>query len=395
MSYYYATPSVAGSEAGYVSAMATALANQGWTLVDNVASNNQVYAAPNLNGISGFTFYIQLKGNGGGSVAVNGMQDYDASAHTAISASAGVNFLAVAGNGYIRANPFSCFFYVHDGTYNKCLWFGLPRTIQQRGASDGITLTTATITAGASSVTVQDNVSAQLYVGQAIAIQNFAHNNSSANKSNRELVFVSSVSSGAITITGTFANNYDSGAKIGPPDLLIGVGGSTNAFPGYNGTVLQISEAWTDLAQIQTSNIFEIGGSWATGWAATSQHQNNVGLPPPVWPAFAATSQASWTGQQGVAHHLIFASIDSGGPATTGTKWTDGTDVYIQMGATVSSGSNPTPLLGPTGDSPNFGTMSRLSAIQFVPPNDTLYVQPPPVAPMVSEPTNGLNMGLN
>lgn len=399
MSFYYATPTFGASSASYITTIATALTNQGWTIVDNISSTHQIYRCPDVLGFSGIFFHIEFFFDGS-LLEVNSYQDWDSSSHTGTPSggSAGAGFLTTGGPGYVRANPYSCYFFVNDGAFNKNGLFGLQRSLQVVNYSDGLTLSTAGMLAGATSVTVQDNLVGRLFVGQKIAIMNFAHNSGSANWAHHETVTVTSVSAGSIGFSAT-ANAYDSGAKLGSPDLLLAMGGSGSTFNTFNGNYIQISSAWSSLNMDVGGTIISVGptGSFDGGTLTGLIKQSQVGFTVPTFMPIITNNQANQEGFFGLPSHLLFATpYYSGGIPATGHQYTDGTNVFtLMLGGTGPGGNQPSLLIGPTGDTPNLSTMTHVLP-SFVAVSDTLYaVPPPPAPPSTGFTTNTFDQGFN
>ena len=394
MANYYATATWSATEADYVSRIETALLACGWTVYDNINSTHQVMRSPGTNGATNVFTILEIYGNGGGSVAVNACFDWDPSAHVGILKSAGGGFITVGGTGYIYANALGAFICVIDGTYDKMAFVGQPRANVVPNVNDGICATTAGITAGDTGVAVDTDLTGHLYVGQVVAIQNFAHNNSSSNKTNRELVTITAIAAGTLSFTAT-ANAYDSGARIASPDLLYPMGAVPGQYNTFSGNYLPCSLQAIGLDQAYASITNSIGPGFQLDGGANADllAWNVSGLPPVATLPILVQDQASNNSTISPVYGfiLVFQKIAAGVPGI-GTKYTDGVNVFVQPKAVPASG-NPVLLIGPTGDAPNFGTMTRILPT-MVPVSDSIYAVPP-VTPPTSAPTNGTNQGIN
>ena len=395
MSFYYATATWSATESDYVSRIKAALLAVGWTVYDNINSTHQVMRSPGTNGATNVFTILEIYGNGGGTVAVNACFDWDPSAHVGILKSAGSGFIVTSGTGYIYTNALGAFVCVIDGTFDKMAFVGQPRANVVPNVNDGICATTAGMSIGATSVAVDTNLTGHLYVGQVVAIQNFAHNNSSANKTNRELVTITAIAAGTLSFTAT-ANAYDSGARIASPDLLYPMGTAPGQYNSFSGNYLQCSIQAVGLNQVYGSVTNSIGPSFQldSGSDADLLAWNASGLPPVATLPILVQNQGSNNSTISPVYGFIFVfqKIAAGVPGI-GTKYTDGVNVFVQPKAVQASG-NPVLLIGPTGDTPNFGTMTRILPT-MVPVSDSIYANPPPPAPPSSAPTNTFNQGFN
>lgn len=96
----------------------------------------------------------------------------------------------------------------------------------------GVTRATGAITAGATVVNVDSDMTGKLAVGQKVHIMAYAHNSASANRHNMELATIQSIAAGSITFTVGLTKNYDAGAVIGTNPLpILATSESTNQYP--------------------------------------------------------------------------------------------------------------------------------------------------------------------
>ena len=406
MTSYYNSGSSAGTPLAVHDAVATGLLACGWTLAytsgtfSGGGTHYRVYQSPDTLGQTGIFYYLVFLLTGG-TMTLSSCQDFDTGAPAAIGSSAsssGVNYSGATGTFYVFANPQGAFYFCYDVAYlfKVAFWVGQPQSLQIPNLTDGLCLSTATITAGATSVAVDRDVSARLQVGQKVAIYNFAHDNSSANKSHKELLNITSLSAGSIGFTAC-ANNYDTGAKIGAPDLLwsVGGGGTGSSWQSFNGDFIQASaqafgiDTNTTNSPTVTSSIGNVSGS---GVNANLDRSNSLGMPPfcivPWLSQAAATDGASGGPQPG----FLLAYLNfSGGNPPDGTKYTDGTNVYILPRGGTGAGSNKPSWLMRTTDAVNLATQTLINP-PFIADHDGPYAIPTPTA---SAPTNTLNQGLN
>lgn len=395
MTVYYNQATWPATTTGYCANFETALLAAGWTIVDTISTSpyQKVFRCPDINGVTGVYFFLHIRDVGSIGIVVN--NDYDATTHTDIMSSGNVSGggLSVPGGpGYIYCNSLGMAFCVIDGLYNRFFWFGQPRTRQTYNQSDGLCLSTGTMAVGATSVTVSQNLVGRLYVGQKIAIQNFAHSSASANKNNSEIVTITAVTSTSLSFTAT-TKAYDNGAKMGPPDMLWPVGPALACtFGSYNGAgslscCMQTQGMEQGAANVQNTVGASAGVQFATGNLSAFQKASTLGLAPE---AFVPTISSTLGSDIGFANPLfgflmVGTNIAAGVPAA-GTKYTDGTNVYVQPNAANAGGGGANMLMGPTGDVVNLATQTRILPPQ-IPVSDTIYTFPPVVGPPASPPT--------
>ena len=395
---YYATATWAATFADYISRIETALLAVGWTVYDSISSTHAVYRPPNVNGATGVFFMLELVVSGG-VFTINACLDWDPVTHTPISRGQGTAIQDVGGTGYIYSNALGFFFVVIDGLYNHSGWAGQPRCRQVKNQTDGLCVSTAGMSIGATSVTVNANLTGRLYVGQVVAIQNFAHDSTSANKDNRELVTITSVSASTLSFSAT-TNAYDAGAKIGPPDMLWPLSITPAAFQSYNGRFMNWSTQATGLNQAgtvtstSTASIDIVNAS--TGIYAGMTAANAAGLPPETFVGGVGESEVSDFSSCLPVPGVLFSYLNfSGGNPASGTKFTDGTNVFVlPKGGSAVGGALPSILVGPTGDTPNFSTQNRILP-PLIAVSDSIYTYPSAFSTQDLLPSNGLNQGLN
>lgn len=391
---YYNTGSVAANSAAVIAFMEAGLTATGWTNVDN-PTTHRVWKSPDVNGAAGIYFFIDFFVNAG-TLQIDAYVDYDVTNHTGISGGTGGAVSAFGGTGYVYANKLGLVYAILDGIANPILFFGQPRCRQQPNATDGLCLSTAGMSASATTVAVDRDLSTRLFVGQVVAIQNFAHNSGSANKDNRELVTITGITSTHLSFSAT-ANAYDSGAKIGPPDMLWPLAGNPTGIRSFgSGTITMAKQIF---AQDQTSTstsanvgplVNQIAG---TGTQANASAMNAAGAA-----AEASNMLVSQPNSSNPAFTLgITGCIGvipnySGGAPADGAKFTDGVNVYAApKGGTDPGGGAMTWLIGPTGDSPDRSTQVPILPLPLG-HTDTIYMTAPPTG---SAPTNALNQGFN
>lgn len=393
--YYNHNGALASGYAAYIAFHAAALTACGWTLVDNNGNHN-VYRCPDINGAPGVYFFLDLYRNAGfGTVNINAYIDWDTSTHTGITGSTTNNGATPGGDAYIYANKLGLFSTVIDGVYNTTVFAGQPRCSQTPMQSDGLCLSTGAMTIGTTTVNVSANMTGRLRVGQKVAIQNFAHNSASANASHQELVKITAVGASSLSFTAT-TKAYDSGAKIGPPDMLWPLGSYPGAFQSLNGNNFQCSVQAIDISQTQPSPsaVVNLIGSGVVGQASLSTaallaNQNGLSAISMV-PMATQPVSTGYTAMQPI-YGVLFAYIYySGGVPATGAKFTDGTNVFVVAKGGTAPASTFFMLIGPTGDTPDTSTMGVLyTPIPAV--SDSIYAVPP----TASAPPNALNQGLN
>lgn len=389
MANYYASPTLAATAASHFGAIETALLAVGWTVLDTVSSTNKAYKSPVIaNGVY-FVFHMRDVGN----LGLATMVDYDTSTHTDILPSGNVGgggfYTYSAGTAYIYANPMG-FTIVNSGAAH--IFAGMARSRQIQGATDGLCLSTGTMAIGATTVNVNANLTGKLFVGQVVAIQNFAHNSASANASHTELVTITAVGASSLSFSAT-TKAYDSGAKIGPPDLLYLIGGSTNSVQAYNSSMYQLCTQAMDLGQnaITAQSTIDIfaGMQISTSTLATMNNAFTKGLAPAAFVPQTSSQGVADTSQSLPLYGFIFVSVSpSASVPPAGTKYTDGKNVFIQVVSTPPTGSGFLICVGPTGDAPNFSTMKRISSPDIA-VNDTYYS-----AAVGAAPVSAFNQGL-
>ncbi len=406
MTSYYNSGSSAGTPLAVHDAVATGLLACGWTLsftsgtFTGGGTHYRVYQSPDTLGETGIFYYLVFLLTGG-TMTLSSCQDFDSGAVAVIGSSAsssGINYSGATGTFYVFANPQGAFYFCYDVAYlfKVCFWVGQPQSLQIPGVTDGLCLTTAGISAAATSVAVDRDVSARLRVGQVVAIYNFAHSNASANKSHKELLTITSLSAGSIGFNAC-TNAYDTGAKIGAPDLLwsVGGGGTGATWQNFNGDFAQISsqafgiDTNTANSPTVTSCIGNISGS---GVNANLDRSNSLGMPAFCITPYLTQAAASDGSSGQPCPGWIFAYINfSGGNPADGTKFTDGTNVYILPRGGTGAGSGKPSWLMRTTDAVNFATQTLIPP-PIIQDHDGPYSIPSATG---AAPSNTLNQGLN
>lgn len=377
----YYNSSVWASGNAYIGLIEAGLTATGWTLVDAISANHHVWKSPVIAGSNAY-FYLDIAWVG--SLGLEVALDYDVSTHSVINASGsatGGGISTPGGQAYFYCNKQAFFLVVMDGLFNKCVWVGQPRTRQLHNETDGVCLSTASMVIGATSVAVDTDLTTRLFVGQKVAIQNFAHNSASANATHTEIVTITALAAGTLSFSATTLA-YDSGAKIGPPDMLYPLGGSPDTFQSYSSGCLTLSH---EAVGIRSAPLSGIGQSCVlnpgmittfTNVLASLNESYGFGVAPE---SFVPCIISIQTGECGFAlptYGLIMVGIKaSGGNPPAGTKYTDGTNVFVQPGASNPTGG-PVVLVGPTGDTPDFNTMTRILS-PHIPVTDSIYSIPP------------------
>lgn len=388
---YYNSGAVAASNAATIAFMEAGLTATGWTLVDT-PTTHRVWQSPDI--VTGVHFFIDFFVSGG-VLTVDAYVDYDVTNHAGIQKAPGGSVSTFGGTGYVYANALGLVYAILDGISNPVLFFGQPRCRQQVNVTDGLCLSTAGISAAATSVSVDRDLTTRLYVGQVIAIQNFAHNSASANKDNRELVTITSLSAGSIGISAT-ANAYDSGAKIGPPDMLWPLAANPSGIRSFTAGCVSMSAPAMALDQSVNTTVVDVGPFNPLNGNANAQSNaesmNAAGYQVESTNA-AVTSHVSAFPivMLGITGIIMVLPNYSGGAPANGAKLTDGTNVFVIPKGATAAGSGMTFAIGPTGDAPN-----RSTQLSMLPPplgvTDTIYMTEPPAG---SAPSNALNQGLN
>lgn len=386
----------AGGNAVY-NALVAAMVAQGWTLVHSNSTYDNVYQSPQYFAGVNIYCYVEVAWDGSTFLTATAMQDYDPTAFVNINPCSGNGWRAygAAGTAYIRTNPLSCSL---SDPINGQLYFGLYRRWANVWTG-GCCLSTGAITASGTTVTTSTSMVGQLQVGQTCMIQNFAHNNASANKAHAELLTITAVTATSISFNAT-TNAYDSGAIIGN-DLSMAVGDSSSApsnngtvFNGTFGCVLNSSAAYQSFpgGNMNASFVGAGPGVWGQSWYTATKRTAMVGC---------SFDDNNNSGLQGVAHHLYAVVGPGGGSGSTlasGTLFTDGVNVYQQVSAagTAASPYYGAVCIGPTGATPNFSTMKEcFTPVGFGSNNDdTASIQPAIPSPGAS-PINQFNQGLN
>lgn len=384
----------------------------GWTLLDTVtAGSDLVFRSPDFDGIAGNTagYYsiIRLTVNANG-INIKTYMDWDVTAHVGINAG---GFAPAANPGCqvytggtllttgIRVNQYAFVYFSTcnlSGSYTAVpggLMYGGFTKRPEVASLRGIAKTTTAYAAGVATMSTNVNMLAQWAAGQILYIQNFAHNNASANKQHCEYRTILSVSATSVTFTGNTANAYDSGAVLSPYSALSQAYGSA-----YNGQVASTGNWSNGGGPIIGANLAggANGGTISLyGWsnAYTTFGNPYVDLIG-VGNSIGGDESLASTG---ILYHIGMLQCSTAELTAGPTNYTDGVNVWrlLALPAAVSTPGYCTPVVGPTGVTPSLSTMPN-TALPYIVPDDTTAYQAslPAPAPGVS-PINQFNQGLN
>ncbi len=236
---FYSTGTATGTGAGdaLMVIMDTALTGGGWTMIDAInnssGTRDKVYKGTALDATAGNAPYIRLTQTSTTNIAFRCYQDWDTTTHVGMNET---------GNGttnpsltvqdtsftyFMRVNPVAMLICAKIGAnYNK-MYAGFLR----RGLGltrSGVTKTSGSTAALATTINVASDMTSKLKVGQTIQIINYGHSSASANASHVEKRTIQSITASTVVVTVGLTSAYDSGALVGENALPVCIGGGTS-----------------------------------------------------------------------------------------------------------------------------------------------------------------------
>ena len=344
MAHYLAgTATGPGAAGNFLDQLVAHLITNGWTKLWGVASTNAMMKGAALDTAAGNAPYLWISVSSSTTIVFQPYFDADVAAQVGIATTGVVPTLNVQDASFpfwIRCNAVSVAFAVKAGTiYNKGYAGYLRRGLPSQMA--GMTSSTGAIAAGATNIPTASDMTGKLLVGQKVLLANQGHSNSSANKTNAELVTIQTITGGAtpsITLTAGTTKAYDTGALIGthvhcPVSLVANASGTSFSTQMYAacdgvGTVpasTALSSGWSVLVE-------------ATGNADPSDDTGWFGAGVFV----ADNTPVGKSGSLGTLYHAL-AFATNGTPAAEDIL-NDGLNTYLVVGTYTTT---PGLALGP------------------------------------------------
>lgn len=221
--YASGTATGPGATDALFQAIRTQLLANGWVILDTISdtsgSRNIVFQGTAIDATAGNKPIVQITATTTTQLTFAGYYDWDSTAHAGMgqcgSTSATILHTQDASfNYWMRTNPYSLAIATKIGAAYYKNYVGFMR----RGLAatkSGVTKTTQAYAAGVTSMVVASDMTSSLKAGQYVHIVNYAHSNTSANKTNHERIQISSITSTTITFQTSTTKAYDSGALIG------------------------------------------------------------------------------------------------------------------------------------------------------------------------------------
>lgn len=303
----------------------------------------------------------------------------------------------------VRANPYSIVCFVdnvylgsHDDDSGCYLgWMKRFDTPSTRGMAS----TSGALSSGGTVINLTSDLTGTVQVGQWLLLFNYGHSSSSNNFANSELVKISAVGSFQVTINSSqtgagptvaahLQHNYDSGAILMP---YTAIGG-----------------AWSSYQTLISDNLSQLGvnsGPWITGNGTPNYPSSTQTMASPRQFAHGTNQDGSFitgniyaqdTNYQSIGLYFHILGIQYSSSPVVGS-YTDGNNVYYMNEIAGSGGAtiNVSYAVGPTGDTPNFATMSRCMPPTLFPDDTSIFIPQAPPAASTSIPVCGLNQGLD
>lgn len=227
-----------GAAGGNVSVLYDAIRAQllanGWTVLQTIASRNEVFQGAELDAGIGNRPILWLDTTAFANWILNVYAvDWDPATHTLLfpvgmsgsRTNSGYTFAGVS-TYYISAN--SLFYYTAAQGSNTGIYGGFLRRMLSPGCA-GVAKAPGALTAGQTVITVSADMRGKLYVGQKVLTVNFSHDSTSVNKERLELHLIDAISATQITFHEALSGNFDAGAIIGE-----------NPFPGGCGRLASL-----------------------------------------------------------------------------------------------------------------------------------------------------------
>jgi hypothetical protein len=379
-------------------ALAADLTTIGWSLVDasptRGSGSGKVWKSPSVNGVY---FYVLLDYAVSGGQQVNQTIgfDYDVTLHdfigTNISGAAPTTVFTQNQRYLWRVNQYSIFLTMTVDA--KAIYVGLSRAMRP-ATHVGTCLVTPAITVGTSTFTTNASMVGLLTPGMTIALANFGHSNGSANKNNRELLVVSSVTATQVVTTAGCANAYDAGCRLGVPELLLPQSianiQATSGFVSGSSPINVDSSSVTGQSLASTTSVAAVVAPTISSYVP-GDGTLQASISKPWFKAFnMASSMPGNTlpnnapGIYGIMWSAYAVSAQQSTPIAAGTKYTDGQSVYYAAAvATADTTYGMILLIGPTNDTPNFATQVNMSRVPYG-TSDGVVASDAPSAPTIT-----------
>lgn len=303
----------------------------------------------------------------------------------------------------VRANPFAIAAFIDNlntGSHidDSGLYLGWMQRLDSPSVR-GMAFTSGSLSVGGTLINLASDLTGTIQVGQWLVLLNYGHSSASTNFFSYELVKVSAIAPFQVyinssntgpspTTSASLQNNYDSGALLIPYTAIWG--------------------AWSSYQVLNFDNLAQLGtnsGPFIQGNGASSYPSSTATMASPRQFVHGTNQDGSFitgniygqdTNSQAIGIYWHVLGIQYLSSPVIG-NYTDGNNVYYlnEVASISGAGVNVSFALGPTGATPNFGTMSRCMTPSIYPNDSSIFVaQAPPVATTTSA-VCGLNQGLD